>query len=729
MRIAIVHHHLGAGGVREVIVALSAAMTRADWRHVVLTDDPVSDPPPALPLRRVPGLGYREPGNEPQPVILLEQLRRAAADALGGAPDVWHFHNHSLGKNPAYAALVPLLAQAGERLLLHIHDLAEDGRPENARALAGIDALYPISPRVHYGFLNRGDLRCFTDCGLPKNQASVLPNPVTPANPRHHGGPPLLLAPLRGIRRKNLGELLLLAALAPEGTRTALTRAPENERWTPRYEFWKRAAEDLAIPAALDAVGRLEPAPGAGTGFDAWREHASHFLTTSVSEGFGRVFLEAPAAGKPLIGRWLPHVDEGTDHSGLYRQLLLPADWFDHRSLRDQLGASMAETWRAWGRGPAIRDFDTAFDALGSAGFFDFGKLPEEAQLEALRRIVAEGRSDVPLAILHDGTTTPLADWLAAVVQDRRASEFRPPAGLLAACAGIYHKLTKLPAAAPAALDRSKILDHHLAPPRFHILKSADVGRRPRPDFRAFRAVVFDIYGTLLDAQAGGVKPDPAADPRIARAIASFGYEPPPSPSARLRQAVEAAHAASPEPFPEVDLRGLWRDILALPDGTDTSALVIAIETEWHPATWIDGAREMLERLADSGIPIGLLSNAQCNTLPAMGRHAELIDPELAILSYRHRIAKPSPALFRMLAERLAKRGIPASETLYVGNDPLQDMVPARAAGFASALFTGHPASHRPGYCFPDCEIAGWHDDRKRTADADSCEARRRHPA
>jgi putative hydrolase of the HAD superfamily len=122
----------------------------------------------------------------------------------------------------------------------------------------------------------------------------------------------------------------------------------------------------------------------------------------------------------------------------------------------------------------------------------------------------------------------------------------------------------------------------------------------------------------------------------------------------------------------------------------------------------MSGAAETLHALAATGIPLGLLSNAQCNTLPSLGELAPLFAPDLTILSYQHGIAKPSPGLFDLLAARLAKRGITPAETLYVGNDPLHDIEPAAARGFRTALFTGHPDSLRNGFCFPDFEIERW---------------------
>ena len=225
---------------------------------------------------------------------------------------------------------------------------------------------------------------------------------------------------------------------------------------------------------------------------------------------------------------------------------------------------------------------------------------------------------------------------------------------------------------------------------------------------KACRAVIFDIYGTLLIAPPGGVRPDLFADPVLRDILRSFDHDPPTSPSTELHAAVLRHHAAAGVEFPEIDLRVLWREILGLPPGTDLTALVEALEAAWHPARPMPGAEQAIGILARSGLSLGLISNAQCNTLAALGGISDLFAPELTILSYQHGVAKPARALFQILTDRLAGRGITPAETLIVGNDPLHDILPAAAAGFQTALFTGHRDSLRPGDCTPDLVFTKW---------------------
>jgi FMN phosphatase YigB (HAD superfamily) len=611
--------------------------------------------------------------------------------------------------------LVEHLANAGEHLLLHIHDLAEDGRPENAACLRACPLPYPLAPHVHYAFLNSRDRSRFIDAGLPPAQAHLLANPID-AHPAAASPltSPLVLYPVRGIRRKNLGEIVLLAALAPAGTRFAITRAPRNRQALEFHDGWRRFAAEMKLPVAFDVVDREAPAEGAGTSFHEWLDHATHLTSTSVSEGFGLVFLESIAWGKPLLGRALPHLE--TDHarhgihSGpMYQRLLVPRQWLDHDAFDACHAETMRQTWGSWFQELPESSITRPQDMPDHA---DFGNLPEFLQQRVIRHIMQQENSDLLQMETADGLQAA-CKWLARALATRtpattkeQLAPWSPQAHWLQ-LESIYQNLSETTPQAPTALDAGRILDACLTAENFHFL-TAPPPARPAPDLKSFRAVIFDVYGTLLEAPAGGVKPDPAADPQLREIITQHGHKPPDSPSAALHAAVLRHHQNAGTPFPEVDLRVLWREVLDLPHDHDTSALVIETEAAWHPAQLMHGVVELLENFSATGIPLGILSNAQCNTLPSLGSLTKLFTPDLTILSYQNGIAKPSPALFELLAGHLAKRGIMPGETLYIGNDPLHDIEPAAALGFMTALFTGHPDSWRAGACFPDFEIRRW---------------------
>ena len=729
MSVAIVHYHLELGGVSQVVKSASRALTAAAVPHVILSGDslPSDWHLPAQNLtsasypqhRQIPGLHYLSTPAEFSVEILKSSLHAAAREALGGPPDIWHFHNHSLGKNCLLAAVVADFAAAGERLVLQIHDLAEAGRPANYPLIADCQNLYPIAPHIHYVFLNSRDLQAFTDAGLPSQNASLLPNPICQppqlAPSLASESAPILFAPIRGIRRKNLGELVLLAALAPAGTRLAVSRAPSNPSALPVHTNWQKFAYHHHLPIAFDVVDRFAPAAGAATDFDSWLAHASHFVTTSVAEGFGLPFLEAIAHRKPLLGRSLPHLSAEHARHGictgrLYQRLLVPIDWIDLAIFQDCLITDLERNYRAYCRPLSQEIITQTLATLLDDGNLDFGNLPESLQQSVIERLTDPANRHL-LRVQIDGETQVAADWLAMTIAERKPTA--TPTQLAPYSASTYQKnlcalYTQLAAQAAAPLhylNTAAILNTQLTPPSFHFLLSA---LRPHSNPRVYRAIIFDIYGTLLISPSGRVKPDPEADPLLREILRNLGHIPPLSPSTALHAAVLRHHAATGLAFPEVDLRVLWQEVLALAPGTDTSTLVAALENAWHPTQVMPGAAKVIQSLARSGVSLGLLSNAQSHTLASLGGLAELFAPELTVLSYQHRIAKPSPELFQILTDRLAGRGISPAETLFVGNDPLQDIAPAAAAHFQTALFRGHPDSLRSGECSPDFTFDQW---------------------
>jgi len=722
MRVAIVHYHLDPGGVTTVIEAASRALAAAGIRHVILTGPSPSQggcgvsPQTVARVSRpehlqIPHLGYL-PTAEITAKDLLISMRTAATEALGGPPDLWHFHNHSLGKNILIADVVALLAEQQEPIILQIHDLAENGRPQNLPILAACRNPYPFSPRIRYAFLNTRDLDTFTTAGLPTKNASLLPNPISAGLVADKSSSTILFAPIRAIRRKNIGELILLSALAPKDAYFAISRAPKNSDALAIHDTWRKFVTKHQLPIEFDVVDRFAPTAGAKADFESWISHASHIVTTSVAEGFGLPFLESIAWRKPLLGRDLPHLthSHGFNCGLLYQKLLIPVDWIDLTILESHLTTTLERNFRLSGRPLTSHHIAAALEALQHGDLLDFGNLTEPLQQGVIERLSEKADRSVPLVEIK-GETRPLIDWLAETIAIRTPSAMPDqlaPWSLTSyqeQLGALYRNILDQPAAPLRFIRPSSILDAHLNPASFHFLLSAPEPALPKV---RFRAVVFDIYGTLLIAPGGGVKPEPLTDPVLREIIRQAGYAPPTSPSTELHAAVLRHHAAAGVPYPEIDLRVLWREILSIEPDAEITPLVIELETAWHPARPMPGADKIIQRLARAGISLGLLSNAQCNTLPSLGDISDLFAPELTLLSYQQGIAKPAPELFQLMAGRLAGRGISPAETLYIGNDPLHDIVPAFAAGFKTALYTGHPDSLRPGDCRPDHTFQHW---------------------
>ena len=489
MKVAIIHYHLEPSGVSRFIERASRELTRRGIAHVILVGQCSQGMAETLPVRVVDGLAYSDAPLDPQGAEnILDALRVVATDALGAPPDIWHFHNHSLGKNRAVPLIVSMLASQRERLLLHIHDLAEDGRPENHANIADCPNLYPLAPQIHYAFINSRDRNHFIKAGLPAANAHLLPNPVFDADSIPNTSSetpntaPLLLYPARGIRRKNIGELILLTQLAPKGTRAAITLAPENPQTLAIHERWKNFCGINQVPVEFAVVDRIAPTTNSDASFESWISHATHFVTCSVAEGFGLVFLESVAHRKPLIGRKLPHISHdlakhGIHHGKLYEKILIPADWIPHESLKRHLESSLTTLWQAWNREPNADEIESSIASLEHEGFLDFGNLPEVLQERVIRKLLDPSQLAKTKVLIH-GKTLPLKPWLDDALAHRHQAHPQqlPEAYTIAThfekTIAIHAMMADQAPLPPVAIDPNDILETFLVAEEFHFLKS-----------------------------------------------------------------------------------------------------------------------------------------------------------------------------------------------------------------------------------------------------------------
>lgn len=226
---------------------------------------------------------------------------------------------------------------------------------------------------------------------------------------------------------------------------------------------------------------------------------------------------------------------------------------------------------------------------------------------------------------------------------------------------------------------------------------------------RRARAVAVDVYGTLLAAaqsEPGAAGMDEPAAVTV-RGDGSAAPAFPPDMKARLRAIVASDHAASRAsglPWPEVDAVSVFSRALGL-DAEGAARACVAWECAANPASPLPGARAFLGRCEAAGLPLGIVSNAQFYTplfieaaygAPLYGQAGLGFEPDLAFWSFERLRAKPDPYMFRLLAEKLKKRGVEASDACYIGNDALNDCAAASEAGFMTVLFSGDGPSFKP---------------------------------
>ena len=244
------------------------------------------------------------------------------------------------------------------------------------------------------------------------------------------------------------------------------------------------------------------------------------------------------------------------------------------------------------------------------------------------------------------------------------------------------------------------------------------------------KAVLFDVYGTLFISGSGDISVASGMSNQraCAEALQCAGItgdleQAGALGSAALLQAIRATHERLKREgvaFPEVDIREEWRVVLEQlerqgiisGDLSDDIIERLSVEYEFrvNPVWPMPGMAETLRQLAECGIMLGIVSNAQFFTplmFPALaGASLETFGfrPDLCAWSYQLREAKPSVKLFRAALAPLRERyGIAPENTLYVGNDMLNDIWTATQCGLRTALFAGDRRSLRLRKDDPRC--------------------------
>jgi hypothetical protein len=362
LRVALIHYHLRTGGVTRVIRDQVDALAGIAETMVITGEAPPGPLP--CPAAVVPALAYDRDRAEPVgAAAAAREIVAAARAAWPGGASLYHFHNPTLGKNRRIAAIIGRLQGMGEAVLLQIHDFAEDGRPDLVA-----DEPYPAD--CHYAAINRRDVALLARAGLSAAGLHYLPNAVRPLRPPAvRGDGRLFLYPVRAIRRKNIGEALLLSLFLPAGRRIGVTLEPTGALDRRSYEGWKAFARERSLPVSFGI--------GAGRTLDSLLADCAGVITTSIKEGFGFAYLEPWTAGLALHGRYLPEVCPDFREAGLALDHL-------YEGVRVTLSRDEAEAL-ARKRRLCLPGAAAPADGAGDA---DFGDLSEDLQRQALERVL-----------------------------------------------------------------------------------------------------------------------------------------------------------------------------------------------------------------------------------------------------------------------------------------------------------------------------------------------------
>ncbi|TWU33409.1 HAD family hydrolase [Novipirellula artificiosorum] len=241
---------------------------------------------------------------------------------------------------------------------------------------------------------------------------------------------------------------------------------------------------------------------------------------------------------------------------------------------------------------------------------------------------------------------------------------------------------------------------------------------RPMPEIRS---VIFDVYGTLVISGSGDIgtsveSSHPAIqnqnDPASAFSAVGMALNRPAEEiiacMRRLIQETNQQRESESCVKPEVDILDIWRRTLLRfgePEETLQPRRVLRFAAEYEARanpTWpMPGAAKLLPGLHQRGKRLGIVSNAQVFTpwlvedLLGMSLDEAGFDLNLCLFSNRFLRAKPDPMLFDHLVQNLDRCGVSPNQAIYVGNDMLNDVYAASAAGLKTAWFVGDKRSCR----------------------------------
>ncbi len=240
-----------------------------------------------------------------------------------------------------------------------------------------------------------------------------------------------------------------------------------------------------------------------------------------------------------------------------------------------------------------------------------------------------------------------------------------------------------------------------------------------------FKAIIFDIYGTLLISASGDVDKAEYSTAMIRNALIAASFkilndsdEAFDTIYQIFNKCVEEHQNKGKEegkPSPEIDILKVSEDTLRTAESmglisftkySDVILFNFVFELQSNKVWPMPGMQDVIKLLGDSKLSLGIVSNAQFYTPVIMNyilydsiKDSEEIKPfdnELIVYSFKELRGKPDVELFEPLLKGLKQKGIKPEEALFVGNDMLKDVYTASKAGLKTVLFAGDERSYRP---------------------------------
>jgi putative hydrolase of the HAD superfamily len=246
-------------------------------------------------------------------------------------------------------------------------------------------------------------------------------------------------------------------------------------------------------------------------------------------------------------------------------------------------------------------------------------------------------------------------------------------------------------------------------------------------ELKRIKAVIFDVYGTILISSSGDVFEFKHGKENVLRAFEKaevecngqimdleFG-------ETVIQEYLDTINKFHEEKksrgitCPEIRIEEVWetvmntlveKELVKNRGNLEVKTLATIFEFLSNPTYPMPGLQQMLEDLSREGHRLGIVSNAQFYT-PILLRYflgvndflkeqpIPYFEEKFVKLSYREGYAKPGLELFTGICQTLSEENIAPYQVLFVGNDMLKDIYPASKVGFKTVLFAGDKRSLR----------------------------------
>lgn len=257
-------------------------------------------------------------------------------------------------------------------------------------------------------------------------------------------------------------------------------------------------------------------------------------------------------------------------------------------------------------------------------------------------------------------------------------------------------------------------------------IKPIPTGLKPKYTVdKSIKAVIFDIYGTLLVSSSGDVDQAEMNIQNLEAALDASNIEIIDKGNNSLHHilhdfeyTIGICHREAKKndiPFPEIDILSIWeivliharrKNLLRFNGDANIMRMTVVFEFLSNKVYPMPEMKNTICSLKQKALPLGIVSNAQfytpvlmnyfLNSEVSLEEQIGNFDLDLTVFSYKLGRGKPDTILFNELVPTLKQKyGLYPKDVLFVGNDMLKDVYASSRVGFKTALFAGDQRSLR----------------------------------